>query len=50
MTIVTPAAVQFVLQLVLFFGTLFFFIIGPHRLPQLRRELVRRRATRGCAR
>ena len=27
-TVVTPAAVQFVMQLVLFFGTLFFFIIG----------------------
>ena len=26
--VVTPAAVQFVLQLVLFFGTLFFFILG----------------------
>ena len=27
-TVVTPAAVQFAMQLVLFFGTLFFFIIG----------------------
>jgi len=27
-TVVTPAAVQFVLQLVLFFGTLFFFVLG----------------------
>jgi len=27
-TVVTPAAVQFLLQIVLFFGTLFFFIIG----------------------
>ena len=27
-TVVTPAAVQFVMQIVLFFGTLFFFIIG----------------------
>jgi predicted PurR-regulated permease PerM len=27
-TVVTPAAVQFVMQLVLFFGTLFFFIVG----------------------
>jgi predicted PurR-regulated permease PerM len=27
-TVVTPAAVQFLLQVVLFFGTLFFFIIG----------------------
>src|SRR5438128_573693 len=27
-TVVTPAAVQFLIQLVLFFGTLFFFIIG----------------------
>jgi predicted PurR-regulated permease PerM len=28
LTIVTPAAVQFAIQLVLFFGTLFFFILG----------------------
>ena len=28
LTIVTPAALQFVLQVVLFFGTLFFFILG----------------------
>jgi predicted PurR-regulated permease PerM len=27
-TVVTPAAVQFVIQLVLFFGTLFFFVLG----------------------
>ena len=27
-TVVTPAAVQFLMQLVLFFGTLFFFIVG----------------------
>ncbi len=27
-TVVTPAAVQFVMQLVLFFGTLFFYIVG----------------------
>ena len=27
-TVITPAAVQFAMQLVLFFGTLFFFIIG----------------------
>ena len=27
-TVVTPAAIQLLMQLVLFFGTLFFFIIG----------------------
>jgi predicted PurR-regulated permease PerM len=27
-TVITPAAVQFVIQLVLFFGTLFFFVLG----------------------
>ena len=40
-TVVTPAAVQFAMQLVLFFGTLFFFIIGRDEFRKYAVELVR---------
>ncbi|MEW6452672.1 MAG: AI-2E family transporter [Pseudomonadota bacterium] len=44
-TVVTPAAVQFVLQLVLFFGTLFFAIVGRNAF---RNYVVSWFATRGA--
>jgi predicted PurR-regulated permease PerM len=43
LTVVTPAAIQFALQLVLFFGTLVFFIVGRSGF---RRYTVNRFATR----
>ena len=48
-TVVTPAAIQLLMQLVLFFGTLFFFIIGRTEFRKYALNWCASRS-RGCAR